>query len=139
MVLRVQAHDLGRHQTHYRPNKYLFGAMDTGLNSIRAPQVKPPKEKGGGIGRGVIAVYRSQIRPAIGDRCVLLPSCSEYSHQAFQQHGFFIGAAMTADRFVREPKSVTAAARLSRLYATAAYTTAIRCTTTIGVRPTAGR
>jgi putative component of membrane protein insertase Oxa1/YidC/SpoIIIJ protein YidD len=109
MVLRVQAMTWG-------DIKLITDQINTSsaqwtpdlIQSVRR-KWKPPKEKGGGIGRGVIAVYRSQIRPAIGDRCVLLPSCSEYSHQAFQQHGFFIGAAMTADRFVREP-SVTAAA-----------------------------
>jgi putative component of membrane protein insertase Oxa1/YidC/SpoIIIJ protein YidD len=83
------------------------------IQAVRSKWKPPPKD--GGIGSGVIAFYRSQILPAIGDRCILLPSCSEYSRQAFQQHGLFIGAAMTADRFVREP-DVTAAAASPVVY-----------------------
>lgn len=69
-----------------------------------------PAPDGGRAGRCLIAFYRSQIRPAIGDRCLLQPSCSEYSRQAFKKHGLLAGNAMTADRFVREPGVVAAAA-----------------------------
>ncbi|MDD5678066.1 MAG: membrane protein insertion efficiency factor YidD [Kiritimatiellae bacterium] len=60
-------------------------------------------------GQWGIAFYRSQIRPALGDRCSLTPNCSEYSRQAFQKHGV-LGLAITADRFFREPSVVAAAA-----------------------------
>ncbi len=59
-------------------------------------------------GQWGIAFYRSQIRPALGDRCSLVPNCSEYSRQAFQKHGV-LGLAITADRFFREPGVVASA------------------------------
>lgn len=57
------------------------------------------------IGRGLITFYRSQIGPAIGERCVLEPSCSEYCRQAFAKHGW-LAFAIQGDRFVREPDVV---------------------------------
>ena len=50
-----------------------------------------------------IGFYRSQISPAIGDRCTLEPSCSEYFHQASGRHGLK-SFPMMADRFFREPE-----------------------------------
>jgi len=47
--------------------------------------------------------YRTQISPAIGQRCTLDPSCSEYFHRAANRHGTLKAIPMTADRFVREP------------------------------------
>ena len=49
-----------------------------------------------------IKFYRTQISPAIGQRCTLHPSCSEYFCQASHQHGPLC-VPMIADRFVREP------------------------------------
>jgi len=49
-----------------------------------------------------ISLYRTQISPAIGARCSLEPSCSEYFVQAVKKHGL-LGAPLIADRFVREP------------------------------------
>ncbi|MCA1808227.1 MAG: membrane protein insertion efficiency factor YidD [Lentisphaerae bacterium] len=54
-------------------------------------------------GRLLIGFYRTQIRPAIGDRCLMHPSCSEYTRQAFARHGFLLGIPIMADRFIREP------------------------------------
>lgn len=69
--------------------------------------LKPPVKGGrGGVGgwlaRRVVGFYRSFIGPAIGDRCVLEPSCSAYFIQSSRKHGI-LGVPMTADRFVREP------------------------------------
>lgn len=50
----------------------------------------------------IIRFYRSQISPAIGDRCVLHPSCSEYCNQAHAQHGL-LALPLIADRLFREP------------------------------------
>lgn len=50
----------------------------------------------------LIRFYRSQISPAIGNRCVLEPSCSEYFHQAYCKHSI-LAVPMIADRFFREP------------------------------------
>lgn len=60
-------------------------------------------------GRWVVAFYRAQIGPAIGSRCDLLPSCSEYFLQASRAHGL-LGVPIMADRFVREPSVVSARA-----------------------------
>ena len=62
--------------------------------SPKTSQPKPPN--------WVIRFYRSQISPAIGERCTLEPSCSEYYHQANHKHGFK-SVPMIADRLVREP------------------------------------
>ncbi len=59
-------------------------------------------------GQWTIMFYRSQIRPALGERCSLRPNCSEYARQAFQKHGV-LGLEITADRFFREPSVVAAA------------------------------
>lgn len=56
----------------------------------------------------VVAFYRSQIGPAIGDRCSLHPSCSEYYLLAEHDHGW-MAVPLVADRLVREPGVVAAA------------------------------
>lgn len=53
-------------------------------------------------GQGFITFYRTHIGPAIGDRCVLNPSCSEYFKQNLNAHGI-VAVPMQADRFFREP------------------------------------
>lgn len=55
--------------------------------------------------RGIVGFYRRQIRPAIGARCSLQPSCSEYFMQAGRLHGI-LSVPMIADRLVREPSLV---------------------------------
>ncbi|MBR6021872.1 MAG: membrane protein insertion efficiency factor YidD [Kiritimatiellae bacterium] len=60
--------------------------------------------------REFIAFYRTQISPAIGSRCALVPSCSEYFLQASRKHGL-LGLPLIADRFVREP-DVTQSAKV---------------------------
>lgn len=58
-------------------------------------------------GRWIVAVYRTQISCAIGQRCSLYPSCSEYFLQASKERGL-LGIPMLADRLVREPGVVSA-------------------------------
>ena len=58
-------------------------------------------------GQWVVKFYRAEIGPAIGSRCDLQPSCSEYFRQASQAHGL-LGIPIMADRFVREPSVVAA-------------------------------
>jgi putative component of membrane protein insertase Oxa1/YidC/SpoIIIJ protein YidD len=53
-------------------------------------------------GKGFISFYRTQIGPAIGERCVLQPSCSEYFKRNINKHGI-VAVPMQADRFCREP------------------------------------
>jgi len=54
-------------------------------------------------GAWIAAFYRAHIRPAIGPRCSLKPSCSEYFRQACLKHGL-LGFPIQADRFFREPR-----------------------------------
>jgi putative component of membrane protein insertase Oxa1/YidC/SpoIIIJ protein YidD len=61
-------------------------------------------------GQWVVAFYRELIRPAIGGRCSLEPSCSEYFKQASEKHGL-LGLTIQADRFIREPSVVQAEER----------------------------
>ena len=48
-----------------------------------------------------ITFFQKYISPVDGDRCPMYPSCSSYSKQAFQTHGFFMGWIMTCDRLMR--------------------------------------
>ena len=54
------------------------------------------------LAAGVVGFYRLFVGPAIGDRCVLEPSCSQYYLEASRKHGI-LGVPMITDRFVREP------------------------------------
>jgi hypothetical protein len=70
----------------------------------------PRASESGWLGRPVgwmIALYRTQIRPAIGQRCSLVPSCSEYCLRAVRKHGLVAGLAAYGDRAVREPDVVS--------------------------------
>jgi len=75
-------------------------------------ECRPRKKSGTSLaslpGKWVVQFYRAQISPAIGARCDLLPSCSEYFKQASRAHGL-LGISIMADRFVREPSVVAAA------------------------------
>ena len=53
----------------------------------------------------MITFYRKQISPALGRRCSLVPSCSEYAMQSLKKHGA-LGVAMIGDRTIREPDVV---------------------------------
>ena len=76
-------------------------------------ECRPRKNPGNSLaalpGQWVVKFYRAQIGPAIGSRCDLLPSCSEYFRQASRAHGL-LGVPLIADRFIREPSVVSAAA-----------------------------
>ncbi|MBM4153561.1 MAG: membrane protein insertion efficiency factor YidD [Lentisphaerae bacterium] len=58
-------------------------------------------------GRLLVGLYRSVVRPAIGARCALDPSCSEYFLIVSRRHGL-LGFPMIVDRFVREPSVLRA-------------------------------
>jgi putative component of membrane protein insertase Oxa1/YidC/SpoIIIJ protein YidD len=74
-------------------------------------ECRPRKKAGDSLaslpGKWVVKFYRAQIGPAIGSRCDLQPSCSEYFRQASRAHGL-LGVPLMADRFVREPSVVSA-------------------------------
>lgn len=57
---------------------------------------------GNAAGSLVVSFYRTLVGPALGERCSLHPSCSQYFLHACTRHGI-LGFPMQADRFVREP------------------------------------
>lgn len=48
-----------------------------------------------------IHTFQTVISPVDGDRCFMVPSCSDYGREAIEKHGFFMGWIMTCDRLVR--------------------------------------
>lgn len=81
------------------------GALDALAPRLAAtgPEAAAPATGSGSLfARAVVGFYRFAIRPAIGSRCALEPSCSQYFVLASRKHGW-LGVPMTADRFVREP------------------------------------
>lgn len=67
----------------------------------------PPASGAAGIaGRQSLlhTVYQGPLNHLAGVRrghCPMFPSCSEYSRQAIQKHGFWIGWIMSCDRLMR--------------------------------------
>jgi len=49
-----------------------------------------------------VKFYQEYLSPVSSGHCPMYPSCSAYSIQAIQKHGFFIGIMMTADRLIHE-------------------------------------
>ena len=48
-----------------------------------------------------IRMYQTYISGANGHRCPMMPSCSQYSIQAFAKHGYLMGWILSADRLLR--------------------------------------
>ncbi len=104
----------------YQADKQLAQGEEALMRQLRTAQplwtksvrdeLRPPKAKRRSYNPGSLAVafYRSQIGPAIGDRCSLHPSCSEYYLLAEHDHGW-MAVPLVADRLVREPGVVAAA------------------------------
>lgn len=61
--------------------------------------------------RLMVGFYRRFIGPALGYRCILEPSCSNFSMQAARECGW-LGLPMTADRLIREPSVIAARERI---------------------------
>ena len=51
--------------------------------------------------RFLVRLYRLTLSPLIGYRCRHLPTCSDYSEQAFSRFGFWAGGWMTLGRMCR--------------------------------------
>lgn len=49
----------------------------------------------------LIRGYQKYISPMIGPHCRFIPTCSEYSYQAFRKYGFFKGAYLSIKRISR--------------------------------------
>ena len=95
-------------------DRQLFQSLDTS-RVLWTPDIirecLPQQKQGGALskpGQWIVAFYREMVRPAIGGRCSLEPSCSEYFKQASEKHGL-LGLPIQADRFNREPSDVQAA------------------------------
>lgn len=98
--LRVLLSDPDHHTA-----RILKAQSDATLRQAPVPPRPAPLDR---LPLAALALYRTQIGPAIGSRCSLLPSCSEYARQAVLRHGW-IGLALIGDRAVREPDVVRAA------------------------------
>jgi putative membrane protein insertion efficiency factor len=53
------------------------------------------------FGVAFVRLYQWTLRPIIGPRCRFLPHCSDYAIEAFQEHGLFSGAWLSAKRLGR--------------------------------------
>ena len=49
----------------------------------------------------LIRGYQKYISPMTGPHCRFIPTCSEYSYQAFSKYGFFKGAYLSIKRILR--------------------------------------
>lgn len=99
---------LKEHQDLKKDREHLVSQINTSRDqwygALFSECAKPDPEKNQPQAPNwIIRFYRSQISPAIGNRCTLEPSCSEYFHQAGCKHGL-LAVPMVADRFFREPE-----------------------------------
>jgi uncharacterized protein len=53
------------------------------------------------IALGIIRFYKRFISPALPDSCRFEPSCSSYTYEAIEIHGFFKGSWLGAKRISR--------------------------------------
>lgn len=53
------------------------------------------------IGISLIKFYQKMISPLFGHRCKYYPSCSEYTKQAIEKYGFFVGIFKGILRIIR--------------------------------------
>jgi len=68
----------------------------------KTPAPKEDTISGKNILVSSVRFYQRNLSPVMGGRCPMNPSCSRYSIQAINKHGFFIGLMMTADRLMHE-------------------------------------
>lgn len=54
-----------------------------------------------GIGNALLTVYQKHISVLISADCLYSISCSRYSREVINKHGFFTGVLLTADRLTR--------------------------------------
>jgi len=59
---------------------------------------KPPQEREAPF---ALRLFQKYISGIDGDRCSMYPSCSHYSAQAINRHGWVKGWIMTCDRLMR--------------------------------------
>ncbi len=49
----------------------------------------------------LIKGYKFLISPLLGINCRFYPTCSEYTHEAIQKHGFFKGLLLGTKRLIK--------------------------------------
>ncbi|MBN2797311.1 MAG: membrane protein insertion efficiency factor YidD [Clostridia bacterium] len=49
----------------------------------------------------LVKFYQRNISPLLGNHCRYMPTCSEYSIQAFEKYGFFKGFYKSVFRILR--------------------------------------
>lgn len=49
-----------------------------------------------------IGFYQKILAPLLASECIMSPSCSRYSRQAFTRYGPFLGLLLTVDRLFHE-------------------------------------
>jgi len=50
----------------------------------------------------LIGFYQRTISPIGASSCRMYPSCSAFAHEAFENHGIFLGMMLTSDRLMRD-------------------------------------
>ena len=87
----------------------VLGLLVFGSHGKAFAEPSPPPEEKEGFNPALwlVNLYREHISPIDGDRCPSVPSCSSYSFQAIQKHGFFMGWMLTVDRLIHEGKEET--------------------------------
>ena len=65
---------------------------------VKKASLSPPAQ----LLRLGIQGFRKYVSAVDGDRCPMTPTCSAYSLQAIEMHGFIVGVLMTADRLIHE-------------------------------------
>ncbi len=55
----------------------------------------------GHIARWLVLTYRYTLSAIMGRQCRYLPTCSDYSQEAFRRHGFWAGGWLTLARLQR--------------------------------------
>jgi hypothetical protein len=82
----------------------VLGLLIFGSCAEAFAQVSSPPAETGGFHPALwlVNLYKEHISPLDGDRCPSFPTCSSYSVQAMEKHGFFLGWMMTVDRLIHE-------------------------------------
>jgi putative component of membrane protein insertase Oxa1/YidC/SpoIIIJ protein YidD len=85
-------------QPRFDPWDFNGPAVNTPPPAMKKSSLSPPAEL---LRRGIEA-FRETVSAVDGDRCPMTPTCSAYSLQAIEMHGFIMGVFMTADRLIHE-------------------------------------
>lgn len=79
-----------------------WGSSDPGKNATVSSYPEGSLSPPGRLLRLIIQGFRKTVTAVDGDRCRMLPTCSTYSLQAIETHGFLFGILLTVDRLLHE-------------------------------------